>query len=151
MNGKGSKRRTEDASAVAEGWGIINWNSRQAPAKPQRIQRRRTKGYDMQAESRALNGRECVSVCRPGPWGNPFKLKRVTVADLSPAQAVQMFRDRLALAIEHEASPGSVAHPGYDFIRIAQHLEELRGKNMACFCPLGQPCHADILLEFANQ
>ena len=28
---------------------------------------------------------------------------------------------------------------------------ELRGKNLACFCPLDQPCHADVLLELANK
>jgi Domain of unknown function (DUF4326) len=27
---------------------------------------------------------------------------------------------------------------------------ELRGKNLACWCPLNQPCHADVLLEIAN-
>lgn len=26
----------------------------------------------------------------------------------------------------------------------------LRGKNLACFCKLGEPCHADVLLELAN-
>jgi hypothetical protein len=26
----------------------------------------------------------------------------------------------------------------------------LRGKNLACWCPLDQPCHADVLLELAN-
>lgn len=26
----------------------------------------------------------------------------------------------------------------------------LRGKNLACWCPEGQPCHADVLLEVAN-
>lgn len=30
-------------------------------------------------------------------------------------------------------------------------LEPLRGKHLACWCPLDQPCHADVLLEFANQ
>jgi hypothetical protein len=28
---------------------------------------------------------------------------------------------------------------------------KLRGKNLACWCPLDQPCHADVLLELANQ
>jgi len=28
---------------------------------------------------------------------------------------------------------------------------ELRGKDLACWCPLDQPCHADILLEVANR
>lgn len=27
----------------------------------------------------------------------------------------------------------------------------LRGKNLACFCPLDQACHADVLLELANR
>jgi hypothetical protein len=31
-------------------------------------------------------------------------------------------------------------------------IESLRGKDLACFCPLDdQPCHADVLLELANQ
>ena len=29
--------------------------------------------------------------------------------------------------------------------------EQLKGKNLACFCPLDKPCHADILLKIANQ
>jgi hypothetical protein len=29
-------------------------------------------------------------------------------------------------------------------------LADLRGKNLACWCPLDQPCHADVLLELAN-
>lgn len=31
------------------------------------------------------------------------------------------------------------------------YLGELRGKNLACWCPLDQPCHADVLLELANR
>lgn len=31
------------------------------------------------------------------------------------------------------------------------HLSKLRGKNLACWCPLDQPCHADVLLELANK
>lgn len=29
-------------------------------------------------------------------------------------------------------------------------VSELRGKNLACWCRLDQPCHADVLLEIAN-
>ena len=35
--------------------------------------------------------------------------------------------------------------------RAAAAREELRGKNLACFCPLSEPCHADVLLEVANE
>jgi hypothetical protein len=31
-----------------------------------------------------------------------------------------------------------------------EDVKELQGKNLACFCPLDQPCHADVLLEIAN-
>lgn len=34
----------------------------------------------------------------------------------------------------------------HDFVR-----EQLGGKDLACWCPLDQPCHADVLLEFANR
>lgn len=29
-------------------------------------------------------------------------------------------------------------------------VHELRGKNLACFCPPDALCHADVLLELAN-
>jgi hypothetical protein len=28
--------------------------------------------------------------------------------------------------------------------------EQLAGRDLACWCPLDQPCHADVLLELAN-
>ena len=28
---------------------------------------------------------------------------------------------------------------------------DLAGKNLACWCKPGEPCHADVLLEIANQ
>ncbi|MDT7935250.1 MAG: DUF4326 domain-containing protein [Sphingomonadaceae bacterium] len=33
---------------------------------------------------------------------------------------------------------------------MAHGLRVLRCKNLACWCPLDQPCHADVLLELAN-
>jgi hypothetical protein len=38
------------------------------------------------------------------------------------------------------------AHP--EMIRCAR--KDLRGFNLACWCPLDEPCHADVLLEVAN-
>ena len=29
-------------------------------------------------------------------------------------------------------------------------LEPLRNKNLACWCRLGEPCHADVLLDLSN-
>lgn len=36
--------------------------------------------------------------------------------------------------------------PSYPRAEIAR----LRGHDLACWCPLDQPCHADVLLELAN-
>lgn len=44
-------------------------------ARPVRIRRRRAKGYEMQAVSRATNGLDCISITRPGRWGNPYDVK----------------------------------------------------------------------------
>ena len=48
---------------------------------------------------------------------------------------------RRALELGHSAFP-------YGFEDRVR--EELAGRNLACWCPLDQPCHADVLLELAN-
>lgn len=105
-------------------------------AGPTRIQRRRTAGWHMAAGDRAP-----IYVGRPSRWGNPYRVgERYTIAssdfhgDLTPALAVVGYRawlrDRIAL------------EPGF--------LAPLRGHDLACWCPLDEPCHADVLLELAN-
>jgi hypothetical protein len=67
-----------------------------------------------------------VSVTRPGPWGNyAGSTKQDFVEDLAKMSNADkaFFMDRVA---------------------------ELRGKNLACWCRLDKPCHADVLLEIAN-
>ena len=31
------------------------------------------------------------------------------------------------------------------------YIDELRGHDLACYCPLDQPCHADVLLELLEE
>lgn len=111
---------------------------------PVRIQRKRTKGWRMPENT--------MAVTRGTSWGNPFKvggwfainhmgMSWVSCAPSyqTPAytfietreQAIQMYREYIG------------KHP-------LKNLDLLRGKNLACFCPLDQPCHADVLLEIAN-
>jgi hypothetical protein len=33
---------------------------------------------------------------------------------------------------------------------VMASLPELRGRDLACWCPLDEPCHADVLLEIVN-
>lgn len=88
---------------------------------PKRIQRKRTKGWRMPPNT--------VSVCRPGKWGNPYVVGTCMIPDARAA--VEAFAANLPL--------GKIAG-----------IEELRGKDLACWCALDQPCHADVLLEEAN-
>jgi Domain of unknown function (DUF4326) len=71
-----------------------------------------------------------VYVGRPTKWGNPF-----TVNDCGSAEFAMV-----AFRIARSTMPQE-----RDAIRTA-----LRGKNLACWCPVGEPCHADVLLEIAN-
>jgi hypothetical protein len=95
---------------------------------PKRIQLKRTKGWRI---------RQAVSVARPTRFGNPFKSADRRVA-------AQLFAEYL----EWRRKPGNdnwVKYPTDEVIRAV-----LRGKDLACWCPLDQPCHADSLLEAAN-
>ncbi len=101
---------------------------------PIRVQRKRTKGWKMPENT--------VYVGRPTKWGNPFRVSGDH--DL----AVYAFRCYL-----DGVSNPAIRNGHYDG-KVAPTIEEiktLKGKNLACFCPLDKPCHADILLEIANQ
>ena len=102
---------------------------------PERIQLRRTKGWRMPANT--------VKVTRPGPWGNPFIVSprarpgagsNVYICVPTTEDAVETYREFLAI------------HPEV----VVRARADLRGKNLACWCKPGAPCHADVLLEIAN-
>ena len=98
---------------------------------PKRIQRKRTKGWRMPANT--------VSVSRPSDWGNPF-----TVAGYYAAG----FSGDLTVA-KQRCVDGFEDYINDFFIELVKH--HLRGKNLACWCPLDEPCHADVLLAIANE
>lgn len=89
-----------------------------------------------------------VKVSRPGPWGNPFvvseKAKPGNHVGGAEYIAVPTVEDAVACFREMLTMEG----PRPDWMR--EHLSELRGKNLACWCKPGAPCHADVLLELAN-
>lgn len=99
---------------------------------PERIQLRRTKGW------RKPDG--VVVVARPSKWGNPWKVGAphpVHGRPLSRQEAVDLY----AL---HLGPMGNLESLGVDA------LVELAGKDLACWCPEAEPCHADALLVWAN-
>ena len=98
----------------------------------ERIQRKRTKGWRMPEGA--------IYVGRPGKWGNDF-----TVVGGNPQRAVDSFRDMLGRAPLGNGRWGRVGDTVFETIR-----RELAGHDLACWCALDQPCHADVLLELAN-
>lgn len=96
--------------------------------RPVRLQRSRAKG----ARLISPNGLPVVCVTRPSKFGNPFRVGKY----LSSGEAAERYREWLR-------------HP-HQWERVIAIKKELRGKNLACFCSLNKPCHADILLEIAN-
>jgi len=83
-----------------------------------------------------------VCVSRPSKWGNPFSeaLASAPSARKASLRAASVAQFRHALS-KHDPALG---------FGIKDVRRELRGKNLACWCPLDQPCHADVLLKVAN-
>lgn len=122
---------------------------------PKRIQQRRTKGWRL-----PLNAK---SVARPSKWGNRWRVVRADGTwDVLPpgdeprlvrihkadaiALAVQLHREWLESIVDREPGTLDVWPQGiHGLIRT-----ELRGRDLACWCPIGTPCHGDTLLELAN-
>ncbi len=108
---------------------------------PHRIQRKRTRGWRMPEDA--------VYVGRPTKWGNPWEPHPAHVfAGISfPGLSVQGCVDAYANAIRKNDTGGRFHRecPTSDYIR-----EHLAGKVLVCWCPLDQPCHADVLLRIAN-
>lgn len=108
---------------------------------PKRIQMTRQKPW------RADNP-HAVIVARPGPWGNPFRVGIHGTAE----ECVARYRDLATGLIDVTKPP--CPHYGEQVAaqdHIREQLHTLRGRDLACWCPLDQPCHADVLLELANR
>lgn len=113
-----------------------------ADVKPVRLQLSRKKGFSLEALSRATNGLEAVNVTRPhSVFRNRWKIGEHSNALGRPvetiAETVELFRTKSGWATESHMR--------------AYVVERLRGRNLACWCKPGEPCHADVLLEIANR
>lgn len=130
---------------------------------PVRIQRLRKKGFKVPPNT--------VYVGRPGKYGNPFKVvgdmiyvnaaHRRTILDPwvylcqgNSEKCVRLFR----WVVTGVAPTGHYGIPVNSLLDIGhwiQYFKEidkkpLKNKNLMCWCKLGEPCHADVLLELVN-
>lgn len=115
---------------------------------PVRVQRRRAEGWRMPENT--------VYVGRPSKWGNPWGTLNGAIAadvahDIPSARkvAAEYFEDWLIHGFGADLrSSGPLSWEARDAYQAS--IEDLHGKNLACWCPEGQPCHADLLLKLAN-
>jgi hypothetical protein len=109
---------------------------------PERYQRSRKAGDHLPPDT------TCVD--RSTFRGNPFSLN-VTAGILTRADAEARFR--VWLLRENPDGPDVlyVGPKAFDRRRIWEGMGELRGRNVACFCPAPGPCHGNVYIELANQ
>lgn len=103
-----------------------------------RIQRKRTKGWKMPANT--------VYVGRGSKWGNPFVIGEPIKIDIFEIRKEEnILTGSIVIEVDREMAI-------FLFRKVAVYKDhsELRGKNLACWCSLDRPCHADILLKLAN-
>ena|ERR1051326_3008689 len=116
---------------------------------PQRLQLSRKKGYK--------RPKGAVLVSRPSMWGNPYRIepdrsitkpfkyvvhdddRKVSICCLYLEEARQVAVDLFKAYMRREP-----------MLRAAARTT-LRGKDLLCWCPVGQPCHGDVLLAIANR
>ncbi len=123
---------------------------------PQRIQRQRTKGWRLTAGA--------VYVGRPSRWANPFRARQTSFAEVSAAMGTvaadlldpwSVYRGGRRLDVnaptQTVAAAVAVLLHREHVITSGIDLTPLRGHDLVCWCPLDQPCHADVLLDLANR
>ncbi|MEU9849319.1 DUF4326 domain-containing protein [Streptomyces sp. NPDC047985] len=116
----------------------------------ERIQRRRTKGW------RSPEG--AVYVGRPTLYGNPFQVARVPGAWVVFVDAAPGVIGRTVATVPGEQEARQIAVDEFRaMLRTPGGAEQadffaakLHGRDLMCWCPVGMPCHADVLLELAN-
>lgn len=98
---------------------------------PERIQLSRKKGFKLPPNTSKVD--------RSTKWGNPFRELKG-----QRWRAVELFRHQL---------DRDGAYFWKSLVTIDDIKRELKGKNLACWCPVdgSAPCHADVLLKIANE
>lgn len=126
-------------------------------AEPRRIQLSRAREWRL-----ADHSTNCKIVDRRGAYGNPWTvsshagqwcvllnasfpvLASFDTKAEAQARAVQWFHRWLT----DDAWASQLPDMGRDW--IVEHLHELRGKDLCCWCAAGTPCHAQVLIDLAN-
>lgn len=104
---------------------------------PHRIQRKRTKGWRMPPNT-VYVGRN-ASKKHPNPFANPYKIGMTAYLGYAVGKVKLETTEELIEAFRINVVP-----------QLISYFDDLKGKNLACWCRLDRPCHADLLLELGN-
>jgi hypothetical protein len=96
---------------------------------PIRIQRQRIRGWRKPPNS--------VIVDRTSRYGNRHRIGFCPVCGVTHTREEAIAEFRATIEAKLAEQPDALA--------------PLRGKDLICFCRLDQSCHADVLLELANE
>ncbi|MFE7744387.1 DUF4326 domain-containing protein [Nocardia sp. NPDC057455] len=119
---------------------------------PKRIQRKRERGWRMPEGA--------VAVSRPGYWGNPFRVGDSVGSVFATDPTLWDWGGLRELPDEHVLTAQEcvdayeklihrkVGESGWTMAYEASVW--LRGKDLACWCKLADPCHVDPLMRAAN-
>lgn len=105
---------------------------------PQRIRLSRAKGWRLPEGA--------VNVARPGPWGNPF----IVGQHGTRAECVALFACLIGIGVVVSLDVDAEAQRAVRN-RVWSGIGPLVGRDLACWCALDGPCHADVLLAMANE
>lgn len=112
--------------------------------RPQRIQRKRTAGWRMPEGA--------VYVGRPTKWGNPWCICRRESCDRFHAASARQAAGFYAEAVVARDMADADGRTTNGYVRSSAEIRAaLGGRDLACWCPEGRPCHADVLLKIANE
>ena len=118
---------------------------------PVRLQLSRKKGFNLQAWSHEVNGLPAVMVTRSTRWGNPFRIGEPVSLPQAARWGWRLHFPDVVCADQDIAVRKFAACVALDDAMHPAIRRELGGKNLFCWCALGTPCHADVLLEIANR
>ena len=104
---------------------------------PKRVQLHRARGWRLPENT--------VKVDRSTRWGNPF----IVGEDGTRADCVERYKCLLS-GLTCLSGKAPIERQRAVRVYALDQLDQLRGHDLACWCPLDQPCHADVLLELAH-
>ena len=115
---------------------------------PVRIQRSRI------TKQVSPNGLPIVYVGRPGKWGNPFRVeqmgKEIWRVKTGNPDLFDIILRHYYFEYETKQEAVDVAVECFRIYIKNTLVDELKGKNLSCWCSLKCKCHADVLLKLAN-